>query len=99
MTRLDGPAVCTFWLVNAFAAAGRLDEAVWTFEGILRFTSPLGLVSEEIDAQTGALLGNFPQGFTHSGLTSAVVNLARAGGPDEAPEAEGAPAGATHSVQ
>ena len=91
-------AVCTFWLVNALVAAGRLDEAVETFEGILRFASPLGLFSEEIDARTGDLLGNFPQGLTHAGLISAAVNLARAGAGGEAPDARAAPARATHAV-
>ncbi len=91
-------AIASFWLVNALAQAGRLDEAVELFERLLRHLSPLGLLSEEIDAQSGDLLGNFPQGFSHAGLLSAAVNLARTAGLGEAPASEGAPDRAAHAV-
>lgn len=90
--------ICSFWLVNALAQAGRHEEAVALFERLLSHASPLGLLSEEIDGQTGELLGNFPQGFSHAGLLSAAVNLARAAGLGEAPESEGAPEETAHLV-
>ena len=31
----------------------------------------LGLLAEEVDPETGALLGNFPQAFSHIGLVNA----------------------------
>lgn len=91
-------ALCSFWLVNALAAAGRVDEAAEVFERVLARRSPLGLLSEEIDPGSGELLGNYPQAFVHAGLLSAAVNLARAGGIGEAPASNHAPAGTAHLV-
>jgi GH15 family glucan-1,4-alpha-glucosidase len=47
-------------------------------EHLLGFASPLGLYSEEVDPETGALLGNYPQAFTHIGLINSAVALQRA---------------------
>ena len=38
----------------------------------------LGLFSEMIDPRTGALLGNFPQAYSHVGLIHTARNLDRA---------------------
>ena len=38
----------------------------------------LGLLSEEVDADTGELLGNFPQAFSHIGLVNAAWAIAEA---------------------
>ncbi|HEY7851193.1 MAG TPA: glycoside hydrolase family 15 protein, partial [Ktedonobacterales bacterium] len=66
---------CAFWYVSNLALMGRLDEARERFERLLQYASPLGLYSEEIDAATGALIGNFPQAFTHIGLVNAAQQL------------------------
>ncbi|HET9981241.1 MAG TPA: glycoside hydrolase family 15 protein, partial [Ktedonobacterales bacterium] len=42
------------------------------------YASPLGLYSEEVDPGSGALLGNYPQAFTHIGLINSAVTLQRA---------------------
>jgi GH15 family glucan-1,4-alpha-glucosidase len=68
--------LCTFWLVDALALSGRLDEAYAIFDGIAGRASHLGLFSEQIDARTGAFLGNFPQAFSHVGLINSVLYLA-----------------------
>ncbi len=68
--------VCSFWLVEAYARAGRLEEAQLLFEKMLTYANHLGLFAEEIGA-SGEALGNFPQAFTHLGLISAAVNLNR----------------------
>jgi len=68
---------CTFWLVNDLCRLGRIEEARERFERLLSYGSPLGLFSEELDPQTGGLIGNYPQAFTHIGLINAAVTLQR----------------------
>jgi GH15 family glucan-1,4-alpha-glucosidase len=74
--------VCTYWLINDLCRAGRIAEARQRFEELMRFASPLGLFAEEIDFQTGALLGNYPQALTHIGLinTAVILDHAEKGG-------------------
>lgn len=69
--------ICAFWLADALALVGDLEEAERRFERLLAFASPLGLFAEEVDSRSGALLGNFPQAFSHLSLISAAVNIER----------------------
>jgi GH15 family glucan-1,4-alpha-glucosidase len=66
--------VCSFWLVEAMARAGYIEEAQLLFEKLLSYANHLGLFSEEISSR-GEMLGNFPQALTHLGLISAAHNL------------------------
>jgi GH15 family glucan-1,4-alpha-glucosidase len=67
--------ICNFWLAENLAKSGRQEEAIEVFETTLQHASATGLLSEEIDARSGDLLGNYPQGFTHIGLINAALSI------------------------
>jgi alpha,alpha-trehalase len=72
--------LCSFWLVDNLTKQGRLDDAEALFESLCARANPLGLLPEQIDPNSGAFLGNYPQAFSHIGLISSGVNLAHARG-------------------
>jgi GH15 family glucan-1,4-alpha-glucosidase len=67
--------VCSFWLVSALSEIGERARARELCQRLLANASPLGLYAEELDAASGAHLGNFPQAFTHLGLINAVSHV------------------------
>ncbi|MEW6473803.1 MAG: glycoside hydrolase family 15 protein [Actinomycetota bacterium] len=69
--------LCSFWLVDNLAYQGRYDEAVELFQSLCKKANHLSLLPEQIHPTTGEFLGNFPQAFSHVGLVSSAVNLAR----------------------
>lgn len=71
-------AMCSFWLVQVLARQGRLEESVKLFRHICSFASDLGLFAEEIDPDGKALLGNYPQGYTHLALIQAALDIRQA---------------------
>jgi GH15 family glucan-1,4-alpha-glucosidase len=70
--------LCTFWLAQALAQSGQLDRAKAVFETAAAFVNDVGLLAEEVDADTGELLGNFPQAFSHIGLVNSAWAIAEA---------------------
>jgi GH15 family glucan-1,4-alpha-glucosidase len=72
--------ICSFWGVDCRARSGDVARATADFEKLLTYQNDVGLYAEEIDVETGAALGNFPQAFTHVGLINAAVSLAKAKG-------------------
>ncbi len=70
--------LCTFWLAQALALAGRTERARTVFERAAGFVNDVGLLAEEVDSSTGELLGNFPQAFSHIGLVNAAWAISQA---------------------
>jgi GH15 family glucan-1,4-alpha-glucosidase len=70
--------LCTFWLAEALALADQVDRARAVFERAAAFANDLGLLAEEVNADTGELLGNFPQAFSHIGLVNAAWAISEA---------------------
>jgi GH15 family glucan-1,4-alpha-glucosidase len=70
--------LCTFWLAEALARAGRVERAREVFERAVAFANDVGLLAEEVDEETGELLGNFPQAFSHIGLINTAWAISEA---------------------
>jgi len=66
--------LCSFWLVEALAAVGRIGEAREVMKHVLGTCSPLGLLSEDCETATRRMWGNFPQAYSHVGLIHAAFS-------------------------
>ena len=69
--------ICRFWLVDAWWSLGRREEARELFVDALAYRNRYGLLSEDIDPQTGTLWGNFPQTYSMAGLILTAMRLSR----------------------
>jgi GH15 family glucan-1,4-alpha-glucosidase len=67
--------ICSFWLVSALSEIGERSMAKDLCKRLLTHASPLGLYAEELEADSGEHLGNFPQAFTHLSLINAVAHV------------------------
>jgi GH15 family glucan-1,4-alpha-glucosidase len=63
--------ICAFWYVEALAYLGQTEEARTHMSGLLQRVPSHGLLSEDIDPETGELWGNYPQAYSHIGLIRA----------------------------
>ncbi len=70
--------LCTFWLAQALALTDQPERARTVFELAIGYVNDLGLLAEEVDPDTGELLGNFPQAFSHIGLVNAAWAISQA---------------------
>ena len=69
--------IASLWMVKALDVIGEHESARASFERVLGCANHLGLLSEDVDTQTGELLGNFPQAYSHMALINAAHQLSR----------------------
>jgi alpha,alpha-trehalase len=77
--------ICSFWMVSALSEIGERKRARALCERLLGMAGWLDLYAEELEAESGRHLGNFPQAFTHLALINAVSHVIA----DERREGEG----------
>lgn len=63
--------ICTFWLVEALAEVGRIDDAKELMDRVHSVLTPLGLIAEDYETSSLRMWGNFPQAYSHVGLIHA----------------------------
>lgn len=69
--------ICTFWLIEALHRSGEDEEARRLFEAMLGHRTRSGLLSEDMDFETGELWGNFPQTYSLVGIINCAGQLSR----------------------
>lgn len=67
--------VCSLWAAEALARVGQLEEARAMFELVLSYQNATGLLSEDVEPDSGEQWGNFPQTYSHVGLINAAFAL------------------------
>ena len=65
-------------VADALARAGRFEHAREVFERAAAYRNDVDLLAEEVDPDTGELVGNFPQAFSHIGLINAAWAISQA---------------------
>jgi GH15 family glucan-1,4-alpha-glucosidase len=68
--------ICIFWLIDALAVTGRMEEAREVLTRVSKVLTPLGLMSEDWDITTMRMWGNFPQAYSHVGMIHAAFSAA-----------------------
>ena len=69
---------CTFWLATTYAKAGQPDRAEAILARAEATAGALGLFAEEVDARSGAFLGNYPLLFAQVEYVRTILELAKA---------------------
>jgi GH15 family glucan-1,4-alpha-glucosidase len=67
--------ICSFWLADNYAMAGRLDDATTLLDRLVALASPHGLLAEEYHPTLRRQLGNYPQAFSHIGLINTAYTI------------------------
>ncbi|NQU36335.1 MAG: trehalose-phosphatase [Actinobacteria bacterium] len=73
-----GMNICTSWLIEAYVAAGMLDDAHNLFEQLLDCSGLTDLLPEMYDPGSDHGLGNHPQAYSHLGVIRCALVLEQA---------------------
>lgn len=68
----------TIWVAQYWVMRNDLTRARRILDAALAYSNDLGFFAEEADPQSGEMLGNIPQAFTHAALIGAVIDYERA---------------------
>lgn len=69
---------CGFWAAEYLARRGDTRAARERVSRVLEAANDVGLMSEEVDCDTGEALGNTPQGYSHTSLINAALAIKEA---------------------
>jgi GH15 family glucan-1,4-alpha-glucosidase len=67
---------CSYWMVSALQLVGRESEARELMDQLMSAPNDVGLLAEMVEPETGAFLGNLPQGLSHLALLNAAITVA-----------------------
>ena len=71
--------LCIYWYISALAIMKQIDKSSSFFKSFEKYLSSTGLISEQIDADSGEYVGNYPQAFSHLGLVMSAYYINRFG--------------------
>jgi GH15 family glucan-1,4-alpha-glucosidase len=66
---------CSFWMAQALACVGRIDESVALMDAMIDLSNDVGIYSELIAPDDLAYLGNLPQALSHVALVNAAITI------------------------
>ncbi len=69
----------SFWYAEVLGEQGNYDKMKEVMDILLKKGNHLHLFSEEIDMNSGELIGNFPQAITHLGVVRAICKMNKLG--------------------
>ena len=69
---------CSGWLIEALDALGQREEAARLLDELVQHSTGTGLLTEQVDPDSGALLGNLPQALSHLAVINAAARLGAA---------------------
>ncbi len=67
--------LCSFWMISAWAILEEVDKAEDLYKKLLEKFDGHYLISEQMKKDKGELTGNFPQAYSHLGITMAAYYI------------------------
>ncbi len=70
--------LCMFWRIDHLVKEGEQARAEELLKEVCGMQNEFGLLAEEIEPESRAFIGNFPQAFSHLGLIGSILNVEQA---------------------